>query len=311
LINKLKGKPFPFVSTFFTPAFMAEHFDYPNDIYCVATDTDISRAWAPLHPEKSRIRYLCPTTWAANRLKLYGVKQENIFFTGFPLPLENIGGQSMEILRQDMKNRLVNLDPKKTYFNEYKAMIDEHLGDLPEQSNHVLTIMFAIGGAGAQKELGIEIVKYLRKPIEQGRVRTAFSAGTRQEVKDYFVSELKKLGIEGVKIIFNPVIEEYFKEFNLFLRETDILWTKPSELSFYSGLGLPILIAPTIGSQEDFNRRWLLTGGFGVEQENPKHVEQWLFDFLDSGRLAEASMQGFIEAEKLGVINIKNILCSG
>jgi len=43
-------------------------------------------------------------------------------------------------------------------------------------------------------------------------------------------------------------------------------------------------------------------------QENPKYVEQWFFDYLDSGRLAEAAMQGFMEAEKLGVFNIEKII---
>ena len=49
--------------------------------------------------------------------------------------------------------------------------------------------------------------------------------------------------------------DEYFNTFNETLRETDILWTKPSELSFYAGLGIPIIIAPTIGSLEDFNKK--------------------------------------------------------
>ena len=313
LIEKLKKNPLPFIATFFTPAFMAEEFDYPGDIYCVLCDADVSRTWAPLRPKKSRIKYFCPNNWTLNRIQTYGVKKENVFFTGFPLPLENIGTENMEILKEDMRHRLFNLDPDKNYFKEYRVLVENHFGVLPQDSNHSLTLMFAIGGAGAQKELGLEIIKGLENSIRQGRIRVALSAGIRKEVKDYFVFELKKMNLAGVKIIFNPKIEEYFKEFNRFLREVDILWTKPSELSFYSGLGLPIIIAPTIGSQEDFNRKWLLSLGAGVDQKDPKYVEQWLFDYLKSGRLAEASMQGFVEVEKLGVLNIKKIIeqCSG
>ena len=308
LIDKLKLNPLPIISTFFTSAFVAENFDYPNDIYCVICDADIARSWAPLKPKESRIKYFCPNKWTINRLKLYGIKEENTFLTGFPLPLENIGTEKLEILKEDMRNRLANLDPEKSYLKKYKILIEKHLGSLAKKSNHPLTLMFAVGGAGAQKELGIDIIKALKSSIKEGKIRMALSIGVRQEVKDYFVFELKKLGLEDVKLIFNPVIEEYFKEFNLFLRETDILWTKPSELSFYTGLGVPLIIAPTIGSQEDFNRKWLLTLGSGILQENPKYVEQWLFDFLDSGRLAEAAMQGFIEVEKLGVLKIKEIV---
>jgi hypothetical protein len=43
-------------------------------------------------------------------------------------------------------------------------------------------------------------------------------------------------------------------------------------------------------------------------QENPLYARQWLFDFLDSGRLAEAAMQGFIEAEQLGALKIQKII---
>jgi len=92
------------------------------------------------------------------------------------------------------------------------------------------------------------------------------------------------------------------------LRKTDILWTKPSELSFYTGLGIPTIIAPSIGSQEDFNRKWLQAIGAGVLQENPRYANQWIFDYLNSGRFAEAALDGFIEVEKLGTYNIKKIV---
>ena len=69
---------------------MAEFFEYPGKIFCVICDTDIARAWAPLEPKKSKIKYFAPTERVVERLKLYGVKPENIFLTGYPLPLENV-----------------------------------------------------------------------------------------------------------------------------------------------------------------------------------------------------------------------------
>ena len=101
---------------------------------------------------------------------------------------------------------------------------------------------------------------------------------------------------------------EYFNNFNQALRTTDILMTKPSELSFYAGLGIPIIIEPSIGSQEDFNRRWLLHMGVALLQENPKYIDQWLFDLLDAGDFAEMAMQGFVEVEKLGTYRIEKII---
>ena len=165
-------EPLPLISTFFTPAFMAEFFnypsvakgederkfiDYPGEIFCVVCDADISRTWAPLKPKESKIKYFAPNERVVERLKLYGVKPENIFLTGYPLPIENIGSEKLEILKEDLKNRLLNLDPKKKYFEKYKVLIEESLGKLPEKSDHPLTIMFSVGGAGAQKEIAIKI----------------------------------------------------------------------------------------------------------------------------------------------------------
>jgi len=313
LIEKLKLKPLPLISTFFTPAFMAEFFNYPGEIFCVVCDADIARTWAPLNPKLSKIKYFASTERVVERLRLYGVKSENIFLTGYPLPKENIGTENLEILKEDLKNRILNLDPQKRYFEKYKILIEENLGKLPDKSDHPLTIMFSVGGAGAQKEIAIEIIRCLRFYLKQGQLKIILSAGIRERVKEYFEKELKKLNLtkqDLVKIIYETDMETYFQKFNQALRKTDILWTKPSELSFYSALGLPIIIAPAIGSQEEFNKRWLLKSGFGLLQEDPAHTEQWFFDWLNQGYLAEAAMEGFIEGEKMGTLKIKKI-CSG
>jgi len=309
LIEKLKKNPLPLVFTFSVPAFMAEFFNYPGEIFCVVCDADISRSWAPLNPEESRIKYFASTRRSAERLRLYGVKPENIIFTGYPLPKELIGTESAEILKEDFKSRILNLDPKKRFFEKYKAFVEEKIGALPERSNHPLTIMFSVGGAGAQKEIGIKVVKKLVKEIKRGDIRVILSAGIKPKIKNFFRKNLKKLVLDGgVEILFEKDIDGYFRRFNEKLRKTDILWTKPSELSFYSALGLPIIVAPPVGSQEDFNKRWLEKSGFGVSQGDPNYVNQWLFDWLDQGYLAEAAFEGFIEGERLGTYNIEKIV---
>ena len=313
LIGKLRKNPLPLISTFFTPAFMAEFFGYPGQIFCIVCDADIARTWAPLEPKKSKIKYFAPSRRVVERLKFYGVKKENIFLTGYPLPLGNIGTQNIEVLKEDMRERLVKLDPKKRYFGKYKILIEKTLGKLPEEPNRPLTIMFSVGGAGAQKEIGLKIVKSLRKGIEAGEIKVILSAGIKQRVKEYFEKEISgfpssALFGRNLEVLYRERIEDYFEEFNQRLRKTDILWTKPSELSFYSALGLPIIIAPPIGSQEEFNKQWLLRSGFGELQEDPKYTGEWLLDWLKNGYLAEAAMEGFIKGEKLGTLNIKRLI---
>ncbi|MFA5714829.1 MAG: hypothetical protein WC998_03755 [Candidatus Paceibacterota bacterium] len=318
LSERLTSKKIPLVSTFYTPAFMLEHFKYPSDIFCVVCDADISRSWAPPCGDDSKVKYFTPNERTGQRLNLYGVKKENIIFTGYPLPMENIGGKEMEILLGDMKNRMVNLDQSGKYREKHGFIIRNKLGKLPLKSDHPLTIMFAVGGAGAQKEMGIELVRRLKKIIYEKRLKIILVAGTKEKIKNYFEREVRNGGLgellnNGIEIVFGSDFETYYNKFNLALRKTDILWTKPSELSFYSALGLPIIIAPTIGSQEEFNKVWLLKSGFGVEQRDIEHVKEWLYDWLEAGYFADMAMEGLISGEKMGTLKIKEQIqkCTG
>ena len=301
LIEKLKKNPkIPLISTFFIPAFMAEYFGWPGEIFCVVCDADIARVWAPKEPKKSKIKYFAPTERVVERLKLYGVQPENIFLTGYPLPLENA-----KFAKEDLKFRLLNLDPKKRFFEKYGKLVEKELGKLPGTTSHPLTILFSVGGAGAQKEIGVLIYKSLKEEIEKGKLNLILSAGTKKFVKDFFEKKIKS---KKVEILYEEKIENYFEKFNQALRKTDILWTKPSELSFYSALGLPIIISPPLGSQERSNMRWLLKSGYGMVQENPKYTKEWLFDWLEKGYLAEMAMEGFLEGERFGSLKIQEIL---
>src|SRR3989338_8124918 len=163
LIDKLAKKPLPLVTSFFIPAFMAEVHQYPGEIYVITTDTDINRAWAPKKPSVSRIKYFAANYRVVERLKLYGVREKNIFLTGFPLPKENTGGPSLSLLKRDVAQRLVNLDPHRRYWHEHEETITKYLGvkRLPRKSNHPLTLMFAVGGAAAQREIGAELLASL------------------------------------------------------------------------------------------------------------------------------------------------------
>jgi len=309
LIEKLKKRPLPFIATFFSPAFMAEQFHYPNNIYCVICDADIARAWVTLDPKKSSIKYFVPNSWTRDRLKLYGVKPENIFYTGYPLPKENIGGENMKTLKNDLGHRLINLDPEGKYRKIYKPLINGYLGELPKYPNHPLTIMFSIGGAGAQKEIGLQVLNSFKEKILAKKLRVIISVGMKKNLGEYFQNHVNGLQMDGwAHILYGDNMKDYFDKFNKALRTTDILWTKPSELSFYAGLGIPIIIAPPLGSQEDFNKRWLLHIGSATEQDNPKYADQWIFDLLESGDFAEMAMQGFVEIKCLGTYNIERII---
>ncbi|MBI4992817.1 MAG: hypothetical protein HZC26_01600 [Candidatus Magasanikbacteria bacterium] len=320
LIERLNKSPLPLVSAFFSPAYFAEEHGYKGDIYLLCCDTDVSRAWAPLVPAKSRIKYLVPNRRVKERLGLYGVKADQIFITGFPLPKENIGGRDLRVLKKSLGERVAHLDPDGRYRKKYHETLEEFLGDsyrpFGSEVRHPLTITFAVGGAGAQKDLGAQILTSLRHHVDKGLVRLNLVAGTRNDVYLFYQRVIKELGLlkkqnGHVSILFADNKLEYFKKFNQILLTTDVLWTKPSELSFYAGLGLPIIMAPTVGSQEVFNKSWLESTGAGVQQEDPKYTHEWLFDWLKSGWLAEAAMNGFLDAPRNGAYHIEEVVLRG
>ena len=316
-VGRLRRTPLPIITTFFMTAFMAEELGYPDSIFCVTADADVARDWASLDPAHSRIEYCASTKRVFERLKLYGIPEKNIHLTGYPLPAENIGGPSMATLKNDMRLRLANLDPSGKYIREYGPVIRKNFGRIPHGAGRPLTIMFSVGGAGAQKAIGVDIVKSLRERIRGGTVRVILSAGAGRGAADDFERELKALGFaapfdgrEGVEVLWAIGLWDYFAKFNKALRTTDILWTKPSELSFYCALGIPIIMAPPIGSQEDFNCEWLLEVGAAMDQYDPRYTHEWLFDRLSDGWFAEAAMHGFLDAEKMGTYRIEALVRS-
>ncbi len=314
--NILSQNPtLPLLCTFFVPAFAAEFYGYPGDIYCMVCDTDVSRTWVPKDPKNSRIKYLAPSRRVIDRLKLYGVKEENIFFTGFPLPKENIGGPKLDVLKRDLGNRIFNLDPHKLTLHKFGHIINYHIGKkyIPKKAHHPLTVTFAVGGAGAQSTIGEKIVRSLSKKIMENKIVLNLIAGTRDDVSSFYKGLIKDVRLtsqlgKGITILHEKTKHEYFASFNELLRKTDVLWTKPSELSFYAGLGLPIIMAPSVGSQEDFNRIWLKTIGGGISQDDPEFAAEWLFDWVENGWLARAALNGFIEAPIMGTYNVERLV---
>ncbi|HTY09208.1 MAG TPA: hypothetical protein VMF29_08585 [Candidatus Edwardsbacteria bacterium] len=313
LIEYVRKERLPFIATHFIPALAADYLGLDN-AYCVVTDTDINRVWAIDRPQQTRLTYLTPSRHATMRLAQYGVPESRIVFTGFPLPREDTGTRDREVLKRDLAERLAVLDPNHKFIDAYDEVIRKYLGASCAACKRPLTLSFMIGGAGAQLDIGITIAKSLQKKIEQGKIVLHLVAGTRLDVAAYFKQELKALGLDpdaagsGVRIIYALDKRAYFQQLNRELHHTDILWTKPSEMSFYTALGFPIIIAPPVGAHERFNMEWLEHIGSGFVQEDPRYVDQWLFYVLESGKYAEAAWHGFMNAPSLGTYNIEDAL---
>ncbi|HQM89270.1 MAG TPA: hypothetical protein PLI56_03970 [Exilispira sp.] len=314
LYEKIITHPLPVIASYPIAALIFDYYNYPI-IYSIVCDAEISRVYVAKDPKKSRIHYLAPTGKSVQRLKQYGVPDERIFLTGFPLPKECLGDESLNVLRNDLAQRLFYLDPENRFWPLHKINVEYFLGpeNMSFKNDRIFTITYAVGGAGAYREVGYEIVKSLRENIIKKEVRVNLIAGMKKDVNDYFKEALKDLNLteNDVPIIFSETFPEYFAKFAQCMRTTDILWTKPSELSFYAGLGIPIVMCPPLGSQEVYNKKWLLEIQAGIAQEDPKYTNQWLLDLYRYGRLAESAWDGFLKARKFGTYKIEEIIKTG
>jgi len=306
IVSYLRERDLALLTTFYSPAVLADFHGYDR-IFCVVTDSDVNRVWAPIHPKTSKIRYLAPSGRVVRRLQAYGVPASQIELTGFPLPHSLVGGPDGSILRKNLLRRLARLDPTQAFRQAFAADL-EHVGQLPA-TNEPPHLVFAVGGSGAQAELSASFLPSLRPLLERRRLRLTLVAGVRAEVKARFEDELSRARLSeqlgrSVEILFEPVLEDYFDRFDALLADTDILWTKPSELVFYAALGIPLLLAPPVGIHESYNLRWVRENGAGFKQRDARVIGDRLLEHLNDGNLASAAWSGYRRLPSHGLYQI-------
>lgn len=92
------------------------------------------------------------------------------------------------------------------------------------------------------------------------------------------------------------------------LHETDVLWTKPSELCFYPALGIPLIMSAPLGAHEERNLEAVLRLGAGQRQEDQRAAAEWLTEWTNNGLLALNAFQGYFHTPRMGTENIKCLL---
>jgi hypothetical protein len=134
-------------------------------------------------------------------------------------------------------------------------------------------------------------------------------------VADLFMGWLREVGMtellgQGVEILLAPDFASYYAAFNATLARTDILWTKPSELTFYGALGIPLVLSWPVGVHERYNRRWAIESGAGIKQRDPRYAGEWLHELLADGTFAAAAWHGFTRMPKFGTHRLAERLAS-
>lgn len=312
LVDHLRRTNSLLLTTFYAPAVLADRARCAP-VVCVVTDSDINRIWVPSAGEAAEIHYCVPSERARRRLRAYGVRESFIHFTGFPLPPSLLGGMDLPILRRHVGERLVRLDPCHAFREAAKEELAHFLGPLSTEAEGAPPrLTFAVGGAGAQTELASAFLPSLATPLRNGRLRLTLVAGVRPEVADAFARALAANGLwegeDGVEILRADSHASYFPSFNALLARTDILWTKPSELTFMGALGLPLVFSRPVGVHERANRRWARERGAALKQGRPEAAWTWLGEWLEDGTLAAAAWSGFMHLPKFGVYKIAEVV---
>jgi hypothetical protein len=308
LVDLLKREHAGLLTTFYAPAIAADAAGCPR-VTCVVTDADVNRIWAPPDAVKSDIDFCVPSVRAKLRMQSYGVRPEKIHLTGFPLPGELLGGPSLVALRRNLGRRLLRLDPTGTFREAYRDEVGHFLGELPPETKAAPLVTFAVGGAGSQAPLALTLLESFQRDIGEGRLRLALVAATHEKLSEDFLEGIKKLGLsehlgEGVRVLYEPDLLVYFRKFNELLAETDVLFTKPSEMTFFAALGLPLVFSWPVGVHERYNRRWAIEGGAGLKQRDPRFANEWIQEWLVDGTLAGAAWSGFMRLPKFGLYRI-------
>ena len=203
----------------------------------MVTDSEVNRVWAPPDSKRTNITYFAPTDSARRRMESYGVPRSRIRVTGYPLPGELVG-HDRAALKRNFRARM------------------ERIG---RQGKPPL-VVFAVGGAGAQVPLAKAVIRGMKKQVLDGSLRLAVVAGRRPDVASALSNALSTHGLighAGAELLYDRDVFSYFRRFNELLARADVLWSKPSELTFFAGLGLPFIAAPRSRST---TRRSLATG---------------------------------------------------
>src|SRR5258705_436564 len=156
-------------------------------------------------------------------------------------------------------------------------------------------VVFAVGGAGAQVPLAKSVIAGLKRQILEGGLRLALVAGRRQDVASALSRALAANGLtghSGAELLYESDVYAYFRRFNELLASADVLWSKPSELTFFAALGLPFIAAPPVGAHEACNLRWATDRGAALPQHDPEIAGDWLLEWEEDGVLASAAEAG-------------------
>lgn len=185
--------------------------------------------------------------------------------------------------------------------------------------------LITVGGAGAQKEIFVQIIKTLIPYIKKNKAVLHLNVGDHLKVWEGLCQDIPELDslatkhfddwkdtqkfaehaldqeVSGIHAFYHKDIFAAVYSTNLLMRSSDVLITKPSELSFYP---IPKLLIKRVGGHEAWGAvRSAEIGDGTLECESVGLTVQMLELLLNSDDILTHMCQNILKANKIGVYN--------
>lgn len=189
--------------------------------------------------------------------------------------------------------------------------------------------LLTIGGAGAQKEIYGDIIRYLMPEIKAGKAMLMLNTGDHIKVWEGLLKDLPELKDavthfnnfedaksfadslllpagdskepKGIHVFYNKDIFAAVYVTNLLMRGSDVLVTKPSELAFYP---VPKLFIRRVGGHEAWGAIHSAEIGDGTyECETKNSVREMLDQFQNNPEILNRMCRNIINNKEAGIYN--------
>lgn len=194
-----------------------------------------------------------------------------------------------------------------------------------KESGAPMRFLLTIGGAGAQKEIFAEIIKYLLPLIREKKAALYVNVGDYKnvwtelmtqipEMKEFstehfdnwdetvrFAGDALEGEVTGIHGFWHQDIFQAVYCTNLLMRSCDVLVTKPSELAFYP---VPKLFIKRVGGHEQWGAIHSAEIGDGtLECRDIPHTIQMLQLFLEEKNTLIDMCENIVRNKKMGIYN--------
>lgn len=298
-IQELARNPLPLITSSPVIAFSAEVHAYPGPIILVSHAADPSRTWASLEPRQTRIQHIVATQMAEDRLKAYGVPATNIHHFGLPLAESAVSSKG---LLQDVERRVHALDPGHIFRPQTKRHATARpltLGLIVENDWRTTELLRLFDGTSRAVRAG-ELVIHLFTGTDTARARSIEALVRNKTLHRHLGSSL---------VVHTHDNEtQAFESFAQALPDMDLLWTTPNPWVFYAGLGIPVIVQPPVGGQEEARYAWVRGVQAGLPPLELQTAGDWLLDWKRSGGLARLAWNGYGSAPSMGLTRLKQLI---